>query len=61
MTSSIQAQIESANSRFVDAFKRGDATGMAALYTADAQLLPNNSDVVRGTEAIRALVTIVTN
>lgn len=54
MSSDIQRQIEAANSQFVGAFKRGDATAIASLYTADAQLLPANSDFVRGTDAIRA-------
>jgi uncharacterized protein (TIGR02246 family) len=54
MTSDIRTQIESANSQFVGAFKRGDATAMANLYTSEAQLLPANTDFVRGTAAIRA-------
>jgi uncharacterized protein (TIGR02246 family) len=54
MTSDIQRQIEAANSQFVGAFTRGDAAAIAKLYTADAQLLPANSDFVRGTDAIRA-------
>jgi uncharacterized protein (TIGR02246 family) len=37
----------------VSAFKRGDATAIANLYTSAAQLLPANSDFVRGTAAIR--------
>ena len=53
MSSDIRTQIESANAQFVAAFKRGDATSMANLYTAAAQLLPANSDFVRGTAAIR--------
>ena len=53
MTSDIRAQIESANARFVNAFKRGDATALASCYTSGAQLLPANSDFVRGTAAIR--------
>jgi uncharacterized protein (TIGR02246 family) len=53
MTSDIQTQIESANVQFVNAFKRGDATALASLYTSEAQLLPANSDFVRGTAAIR--------
>ncbi len=47
-------EIEAANKIFVAAFGRGDATGLAALYTADGQLLPTNSDVVSGTSAILA-------
>jgi uncharacterized protein (TIGR02246 family) len=53
MSSDIRPQIESANAQFVSAFKRGDATAMANLYTSGAQLLPANSDFVRGTAAIR--------
>lgn len=54
MSSDIRAQIESANVQFVNAFKRGDAAALAGLYTSGAQLLPANSDFVRGTAAIRA-------
>jgi uncharacterized protein (TIGR02246 family) len=53
MSSDVRRQIESANGHFVSAFKRGDATAMANLYTSAAQLLPANSDFVRGTAAIR--------
>ena len=53
MTSDIRAQVESANGQFVNAFKRGDAPALASLYTSGAQLLPANSDFVRGTAAIR--------
>ncbi len=53
MSSDIRPQIDSANAQFVNAFKRGDATGIANLYTSGAQLLPANSDFVRGTAAIR--------
>lgn len=54
MTGDIRTQIGSANTEFMNAFKRGDATAMANLYTSEAQLLPANSDFVRGTAAIRA-------
>ena len=54
MSTDIRPQIESANAEFVSAFKRGDATGVANLYTSSAQLLPANSDFIRGTAAIRA-------
>jgi hypothetical protein len=37
MSSDIRPQIESANARFVSAFKRGDAVGIANLYTEGAQ------------------------
>jgi uncharacterized protein (TIGR02246 family) len=45
--------IESANSQFTAAFERRDAAAIASLYTQEAQLLPPNSDFVRGPEAIR--------
>jgi uncharacterized protein (TIGR02246 family) len=53
MTGDIRSRIEAGNKKFMDAFRRGDAAAMAALYTAQGQLLPANSDFVRGTEAIR--------
>jgi uncharacterized protein (TIGR02246 family) len=54
MASNIHSLIESANLEFVGAFKRGDSAGIGKLYTSDAQLLPANSDFVRGADAIRA-------
>ena len=53
MSSDIRTQIESANAQFVSAFKRGDATGIANLYTEGAQLLLAHNDFVRGAMAIR--------
>lgn len=50
--SSTREQIVAANARFVAAFRAADAAAVAACYTADAQLLPANSDVVAGTDAI---------
>jgi uncharacterized protein (TIGR02246 family) len=49
----IRSQIESANKQFMAAFQRGNAAAIASLYTAGGQLLPANSDFVRGTDAIR--------
>jgi uncharacterized protein (TIGR02246 family) len=46
--------ITAANENFMATFLRGDAAGMASLYTADGQLLPTNSDVVSGSAAIQA-------
>jgi uncharacterized protein (TIGR02246 family) len=53
MASDIRAQIESVNAQIGSAFKRGDATALANFYTSGAELLPTNSDFVRGTAAIR--------
>lgn len=47
-------EIRSANRNFMDAFGRGDAAGVAALYTPDAKLLPPDSQMMNGTEAIRS-------
>lgn len=48
-----RASVESANRQFMEAFGRGDASGVARLYTSSAQLLPAQSDVVVGTTAIQ--------
>ena len=45
--------IVAANKIFMDNFSRGDAAGLAALYTENAQFLPPNSDFVSGKEAIQ--------
>ena len=47
-------QIKAVNGAFMDAFKRGDAAGVAANYTPEARLLPPDSPVLNGPEAIRA-------
>jgi uncharacterized protein (TIGR02246 family) len=51
---SIHETIVAANEEFMAAFNRGDAAGVAALYTEDAQLLPPNAGVMAGKEAIQA-------
>lgn len=45
--------IEAANRQFMEAFGRGDASGVARLYTSSAQLLPAHGDFVVGTPAIQ--------
>jgi uncharacterized protein (TIGR02246 family) len=49
----VRSAIEAANGRFVELFGKGDAAGVAALYTEDAQVLPPNGDVVRGRAAVQ--------
>ena len=49
---SIRSEIEAANKIFEAAFSRSDASGVAALYTDDAQLMPAGSGFVAGAEAI---------
>ena len=48
----VSSEIQSANDEFVKAFMSGDAQAVADMYTADAKLYPENSDAVKGTEAI---------
>ena len=52
MTSTIRSAIRKADDVFEAAFARGDAAGMAHLYTNDGMLLPTGSDFVEGKKAI---------
>lgn len=49
----IRGAVEKADRKFESTFVRGDAQGMADLYTKNAQLLPTNSGVIEGTQGIR--------
>ena len=42
------ADIEAANVKFMDAFKTGDATQVAKLYTEDCKVMPTGADVQLG-------------
>ncbi len=50
----IREMIKNTNLKFAEIFQRGDAAAVAALYTADARLLPPGAPMMSGTEAIRA-------
>jgi len=50
----IQDAIAAANEEFMAAVGRGDAAGLAALYTEDGMLLPPNFDFFIGREAVQA-------
>ena len=50
-----RAAIEAGNKKFSAAVAKGDAAAVASLYTTDAQVLPPNSDVVKGRAAIQAM------
>jgi uncharacterized protein (TIGR02246 family) len=50
----VRNAIVSANQRFMDAFRRGDAAGVAALYTEDAKLLPPDNQMMIGPLAIQS-------
>ncbi len=49
----VHEAIAAANENFMATFSRGDAAGMAALYTENGQVLPPNSDFVTGKQAIQ--------
>lgn len=50
--SDIRRDIRNANDNFENAFARGDAKAMAALYTPDAILLPPGAPIQRGSNGI---------
>ena len=58
MTQSVSTEVVDAlaasNEKFMETFNRGDAAGLADLYTENGQLLPTGSDFVTGTVAIQA-------
>lgn len=54
-TSTIREAIEQVNERFMDAYNRGDAQGIADLYTTDGELMAPNFEVMKGKEAIQHL------
>ncbi len=47
-----RAAIEAANAKFSEAFARGDAKALAAMYTSDAIVFPPDHEMIRGTKAI---------
>ena len=49
----VRAGILVANETFMAAFSRGDAAACAACYTEQGQVLPPNSDVITGRQAIQ--------
>jgi uncharacterized protein (TIGR02246 family) len=48
----IAAQIREANDQFETTYARGDAPGMASLYTSEGMLLPTGVEPVKGRQAI---------
>lgn len=48
----VRGAIAAGTKAFLDAFRRGDAAGMAACYTRDGQVLPPNSEIAEGHSAI---------
>lgn len=52
------ARIEELSRRFSAAYVAGDIETMVELYTPDAVIFPGNSEMLRGTDAIRQYWTI---
>jgi ketosteroid isomerase-like protein len=50
-----RAAIEAEGKKFTAALKKGDAAAVAAMYTADAQAMPPNEEIVQGRAAIQKL------
>ena len=46
--------IQKLNDKWTDAFNKGDAGAVAAMYTEDAYVLPPGHDIVQGRSAIEA-------
>ena len=53
-TGNAGAEIAATNQVFMGAFSTGDAANVASHYTRDGQLLPPQSELVTGREAIQA-------
>jgi uncharacterized protein (TIGR02246 family) len=49
----IKSEIQRLSDKFSEAASRGDAAGVAALYTEDAQLFPPEAAIVKGRAAIQ--------
>ena len=52
--SSTRSAIEAGNEKFGSFASKGDAAGIASLYSANARLLPPDAEIVQGHEAIQS-------
>jgi uncharacterized protein (TIGR02246 family) len=48
----VSAAIDEANTKFSEAFERGDFKALSAMYTSDAIAFPPDSEMIQGNEAI---------
>jgi ketosteroid isomerase-like protein len=55
------AAIAKAGAEFSQLYMKGDAEGMAALYTADGAIFPGGRPIIKGREAIQAYWTLAPN
>ncbi|MFC5231820.1 SgcJ/EcaC family oxidoreductase [Pseudonocardia zijingensis] len=51
-TIEVRTEVEEANRRFMEAFERGDAASVAALYAEDAVVLAPGAPMITGRQAI---------
>ncbi len=51
-SAAVRKAIEAAYAKFAANFNRGDAAGVAALYTENATIMPPNSKAIHGTQGI---------
>ncbi len=49
----VMQAIESTNDQLIEALRRGDAAGIAAVYPEDGKILPPNSPMLSGRQAIQ--------
>jgi len=49
-----KSSIEKLNAEWMAAFNKGDAKGLAAMYTPDAYVLPAGAEMAKGRKAIQA-------
>lgn len=54
MQQTLREAIEAANRNFMEAFRRGDAAGVAACYTEQARILPPSSEMMQGRATIQS-------
>jgi uncharacterized protein (TIGR02246 family) len=50
-----KAAIAAANKQFIATFAKGDAAGLAAMYTSTGQAFPPNAELVQGRDALQQL------
>lgn len=61
MEQNLRMAIETANQRFMEAFRRGDAAGVADCYTEQARILPPDSEMIQNRDNIRSFWQAVLN
>jgi uncharacterized protein (TIGR02246 family) len=53
LMASVAEQVRNKNAQFSELFRNHDTTAVAAMYTADARLMPPGADFVTGASAIK--------